>query len=144
LVEGNEPVTVAIIDTGIDMNHPDLAPNLWTNAKEIPGNGKDDDGDGYVDDVHGYNFWDDNGDVTDENDHGSHLAGIIGAVGDNGLGIAGIDWNVRLMAIRFTDAQGNGSSDKAVEAIDYAIRNGAKIINASWTLVLKSDPTNAD
>ncbi len=134
-------VTVAIIDTGIDTAHPDLSPNLWTNTKEIPNNGKDDDGNGYIDDVHGYNFWDSSGDVTDDNDHGSHLAGIIGAVGDNGLGVAGVDWNVNLMAVRFTDAQGNGTSSKAIEAIDYAIRNGAKIINASWILNLGDQQT---
>lgn len=139
LLDGGERVTVAVIDTGIDTAHPDLAPNLWTNGGEIPGNGKDDDGNGYIDDVNGYNFWDHSGDVTDENDHGSHLAGIIGAVGDNGLGVAGVDWNARLMALRFTDERGNGTSTKAIESIDYAIRNGAKIINASWTLKLDGE-----
>lgn len=140
---GSGGVIVAIVDTGMDANHPDLAPNLWTNAREIPGNGLDDDGNGFVDDVHGYNFWNDNADVTDLNNHGSHLAGIIGAVGDNGVGIAGVDWHVRLMPVRFTGADGNGTSERAIEAIDYAIRNGARIINASWTLKLDANSDEA-
>ena len=140
ITTGDADVTVAIIDTGIAVNHRDLAPNLWTNDGEIPGNGRDDDGNGFEDDVHGYNFWNGNPDVTDRNNHGSHLAGIIGGVGDNGIGIAGVGWRTRLMALRFTDENGNGSSSKAIEAIDYAIRNGAQIINASWTLKLDGGP----
>ncbi len=140
---GSEGVIVAIVDTGIDTTHQDLQGNLWTNTREIPGNGIDDDGNGYVDDVHGYNFWDDDADVTDQNNHGSHLAGIIGAVGDNGVGISGVSWHVSLMPIRFTDANGNGTSERAIEAIDYAMQNGAKIINASWTLKLDSSSDSA-
>lgn len=140
ITTGDAGVTVAIIDTGIAVNHEDLASNLWTNEGEIPGNGKDDDKNGFVDDIHGYNFWDGNPDVTDRNNHGSHLAGIIGGAGDNGVGIAGVNWGVNLMALRFTDERGNGTSAKAIEAIDYAIRNGAQVINASWTLTLGDDP----
>lgn len=136
ITTGSKSVVVAMIDTGIAVNHPDLAQNLWTNLGEIAGNGLDDDGNGYVDDVHGFNFWSQNGDVTDQNNHGSHLAGIIGAVGDNGIGVAGINWRVQILPLKFTDAQGNGSSALAVEAIDYAIQQGAHIINASWTLKL--------
>lgn len=136
ITTGSAGVTVAIIDTGISLDHPDLAPNLWTNEGEVPGNGLDDDGNGFVDDVYGYNFWDGNADATDENNHGSHLAGIIGGVGDNGVGIAGVSWRARLMPLRFTDSHGSGTSSRAIEAIDYAIRNGANIINASWTLKL--------
>jgi subtilisin family serine protease len=133
---GSASIVVAVIDTGISADHPDLIPNLWTNEGEIAGNGKDDDGNGYRDDVHGFDFWGEDGDVTDENSHGSHLAGIIGASGNDGFGVAGVNWNVRILPLKFTDAWGNGSSALAIEAIDYAIRNGARVINASWTLKL--------
>ncbi len=131
---GDPAITVAIIDTGIDPLHPDLQNNLWSNAGEIAGNGVDDDGDGLIDDVHGYNFWDQSSRIMDENGHGTHLAGVIGAVGNNGLGMAGINWEVRLMVLKFTDPEGGGSTVKAIEAIDYAIEHGAHVINASWTV----------
>lgn len=139
---GSDAIVVAVIDTGISLEHPDLVANLWTNESEIPNNGRDDDGNGYKDDVHGYDFWEDDADANDDNNHGSHLAGIIGAVGDDGVGVTGINWNVRLMPLKFTDAKGNGTSALAVEAIDYAIRNGARVINASWTLKLDPSSTN--
>jgi subtilisin family serine protease len=136
LVNDSSDVVVAIIDTGIDLNHEDLRDNLWTNQEEIPGNGIDDDHNGYVDDQYGYNFSAGNANVSDDNNHGSHLAGIIGAVGNNGVGIAGVNWHVKLMALKFADAHGVGSSIGAIEAINYAIENGANVINASWTLKL--------
>jgi subtilisin family serine protease len=134
LTTGEASITVAIIDTGIDIKHPDLAGNLWTNPSEIDGNGVDDDDDGFIDDIHGYNFWSESGSIQDDNGHGSHIAGVIGAQGNNENGISGINWNVRLMALKFTDAEGAGSTVKAIEAIDYAIGHGARIINASWTI----------
>ncbi len=140
----NSPVTVAIIDTGIDLTHPDLQDNIWRNKGEIEGNGIDDDGNGYVDDVHGYNFIENNNDVRDDNNHGTHLAGIIGAIGNNGIGIAGINWHVRLMPLKFANSRGKGSSILAIEAIDYAIRNGANIINASWTIRSGEDTSDED
>ncbi len=137
VVTGSPQIHVAIIDTGIDLNHPDLKDNVWTNPAEVDGNGIDDDGNGYVDDLHGYDFREGNPDVTDQNNHGTHLAGIIGALGNNGIGVTGINWKVSLMPLKFTDGQGNGTTALAVEAINYAIHNGANIINASWTV--KSD-----
>ncbi|HEX5036236.1 MAG TPA: S8 family peptidase [bacterium] len=134
LTTGNGAVVVAIIDTGISADHPDLVPNLWTNPNEVAGNGKDDDHDGYTDDIHGYDFWGDDNDVTDDNNHGSHLAGIIGAAGNDAFGVTGINWNVRLMPLKFTDEHGAGTSALAIEAINYAIEHGARVINASWTL----------
>src|ERR671930_1579637 len=91
-------VTVAVVDTGVDLTHPDLAPNLWTNPGEIPGNGIDDDADGFVDDVHGVDLLDGSGDPSDDNGHGTHVAGIVAARGGNGIGVAGVAWRARIMA----------------------------------------------
>lgn len=143
IATGDSDVTVAVIDTGIDLSHPDLWENIWTNRHEIPDNGIDDDGNGYSDDVHGYNFISDTGDVMDDNGHGTHLAGIIGARGNNGIGIAGINWQVQILPLKFADDEGKGNSLLAIQAIDYAIRNGAKIINASW-VITSNGPIPAD
>ena len=124
-------VTVAIIDSGIDLGHPDLAPNLWTNPGEIPGNGVDDDGNGYVDDVHGYDFVDNDGTPQDANGHGTHVAGIVGARGGNGIGGAGVAWQARLMAIRVLDGQARGTTAAVAAGIRYAVDNGARIVNLS-------------
>lgn len=125
-------VVVAVLDTGIDYNHPDLAANIWTNNREIAGNGIDDDGNGYRDDVRGWNFVANNNNPMDDNGHGTHVAGTIGAVGNNGIGVAGVAWNVKLMPLKFLDSKGSGYVSDAVRAIDYARLNGAKIINASF------------
>ncbi len=125
-------VVVGVIDTGIDYNHVDLAANIWTNSREIAGNGIDDDRNGYADDTRGWNFVANNNNPMDDNGHGTHVAGTIGAVGNNGIGVAGVAWNVKLMPLKFLDATGSGMLSDAVEAIDYARANGAKIINASW------------
>lgn len=124
-------VVVAVIDTGIRPTHEDLRGNLWTNVGEIPGNGLDDDENGYVDDIHGMDTLKESGGVDDPHGHGTHVAGIIGASGNNSLGIAGVAWNVQLMAVRFLGEHGGSTSD-AVEAIEYAVAHGAQIINASW------------
>jgi len=124
-------VTVAIVDSGIDLGHPDLVPNLWTNPGEIPGNGIDDDGDGYVDDVHGYDFVDHDGDPQDENGHGTHVAGIVAARGGNGIGVAGVAWQARLMAVRVLDSQARGTTDTVAAGVRYAVDRGARIINLS-------------
>ncbi|RYZ68875.1 MAG: subtilase, partial [Proteobacteria bacterium] len=130
---GSKNVIVAVIDTGIDFTIPDLAPNAWTNEKELRGvAGVDDDGNGYVDDIHGYDFVNNDGDPTDDQGHGSHCAGTIGARGDDGLGVAGVNWNVSLMAVKFLNANGGGSLANAIKAIDYASKNGAKILSNSW------------
>jgi subtilisin family serine protease len=124
-------VTVAIIDSGIDLGHPDLAPNLWTNPGEVAGNGVDDDGNGYVDDVHGYDFVDDDGTPQDLNGHGTHVAGIAGARGGNGIGVAGVAWQARLMAIRVLDGHARGTTAAVAAGIRYAVDNGARIVNLS-------------
>ncbi len=155
-------VIVAVIDSGVRYDHPDLAGNLWTNTREIPGNGRDDDGNGYIDDVYGINAIlprssPGAGDPRDDHGHGSHVAGIIGAAGNNGTGIAGVAWKVRIMSLKFlrgsasataANPAGEGLSSDAVECIDYAIAQGAHIINASYGAaagaVLQFDPAQFD
>lgn len=133
LTAGDPNMVVAIIDSGIDYNHPDLAANIWTNPGEIPGNKIDDDKNGYVDDVHGYDFvGSGDADPLDDNGHGTHTAGTIGAVGNNGIGVAGVNWHVKLMALKFLDANGSGYTSDAVEALQYATRMGVKVSNNSW------------
>lgn len=129
---GNSEIVVAVTDTGIDYNHEDLAANMWVNTAEIPGNGIDDDGNGYVDDVYGVNTITKTGDPMDDQSHGTHCAGTIGAVGNNGVGVAGVTWNVRLMACKFLGADGKGSTANGILAVDYAVANGANVISASW------------
>jgi len=125
-------VIVAVIDTGVDYTHEDLADNIWTNPGEIPANGIDDDVNGYVDDVHGYDFWSNDGDAQDEFGHGTHVAGTIAAVGNNGVGVAGVSWKSKIMSVRFLGPDGGGYDDAAVKSILYAVANGAKVTNNSW------------
>jgi subtilisin family serine protease len=124
-------VTVAVVDSGLDLGHPDLAPNLWTNPGEIPGNGVDDDGNGFVDDVHGWDFVAGDGDPQDTNGHGTHVAGIIGARGGNGIGVAGVAWRARLMAVRVLGDDATGLATTVADGIRYAVANGARVVNLS-------------
>ena len=130
-------VIVAVIDSGIHATHEDIAANLWTNAGENPGNGLDDDHDGYIDDVHGINAIITKasasaGNPNDDNGHGSHVAGIIGATGNNGVGISGVVWRVQIMSLKFLDSTGSGALSDEIECFDYAIAHGAHIINGSF------------
>lgn len=139
ITRGSRDVVVAVIDTGVAYAHPDLAPNMWKNSAEIPNNGIDDDRNGWVDDVYGYDFVNNDGDPHDDMGHGTHVAGIIGAVGNNDMGIAGISPEVSLMALKSLDDYGDGDLFGAVRAIDYATAMGAHIINASWGFNDKSE-----
>jgi subtilisin family serine protease len=133
-------VTVAVIDTGIDVTHPDLRTNIWTNPGEIPGNGVDDDGDGAIDDVHGWNFVDGSARIADDLGHGTAVAGVIAAQGDNGRGVAGIAWRAKLMVLKALDASGTGTALSVAQAVDYAVAHGAQIINLS---IAGSEPSEA-
>lgn len=135
---GSTNVVVAIIDTGVDFFHPDLEANLWRNPGEIAGNGVDDDGNGYVDDLYGYDWVSDDADPMDDNLHGTHVAGILGAVGNDENGVAGVAWSVRLMALKAFDERGSGTLDHTLASVAYAVENGADILNASWGTTTRS------
>jgi len=132
LTTGTHEVIVGVIDSGVDYHHPDLAANIWTHPGEIPDNGIDDDGNGYVDDVHGWDFTNDDNDPFDDNGHGTHVAGTVGAVGDNGRGVTGVAWKVSIVPLKFIAADGFGTTADAVAAIEYATSIGADITNNSW------------
>ena len=134
ITTGDSTIIVAVIDTGIDAEHPDLLANMWVNEGEIAGDSIDNDGNGFVDDIHGWDFaHDDNSiyDSADDDYHGTHVAGTIGAVSNNGTGVAGVAWNVRIMSLKFLGASGGYTSD-AVDALAYAKANGAKFTSNSW------------
>lgn len=129
---GQNDLVVAVIDTGIDYNHPDLAANIYTNPNEIPDNGLDDDSNGFIDDFRGWDFYYNDNNPMDDNDHGTHVAGTIGAVANNGIGLTGIAWNVKLLPIKILNAIGRGAIYDAVKATRYATQMGVRILNNSW------------
>lgn len=132
---GNGSIIVATLDTGVDYEHPDLAANIWMNAAD-PQDGQDNDGNGYVDDVRGWNFVAKTNSPMDDDtafSHGTHVAGIIGAVGNNATGVSGVNWSVRIMPLKVLNSDGVGALTDIIAAIDYAIAKGARVINASYT-----------
>ena len=132
LLTGAPTVVVAVIDTGVRYTHEDLAANMWTNPGEIPGNGIDDDNNGYIDDIYGIDARNRDSDPMDDNRHGTHCAGTVAAVGNNGKGVVGVAWQARIMALKFLSGSGSGSDTGAIECIDYAIANGAQILSCSF------------
>ena len=138
LATGNKKIIVAIIDTGVDYTHPKLADNIFINQGEY-GNGKesngiDDDGNGFVDDWHGWNFSGGSSmnNPMDDNEHGSHVAGTIGAKGNDGVTIVGVNWNTSILPVKFLSAEGSGTLADAVKSIQYATLMGANVMNNSW------------
>ncbi len=131
LSTGSSDVIVAVIDTGVDATHQELAPNIWTNPGETAGNGIDDDGNGLIDDTNGWDFYDDDKDPSDEDFHGTHVAGTIGAAGNNTFGVVGVAWNVSLLPIRFLGPSGGTTSD-AIDCITYSTTIGADLSSNSW------------
>lgn len=141
ITTGSDDVVVAVLDTGADLQHEDLAANAWVNPFEIADNGVDDDGNGFVDDVNGWNFFDGNNRIFRDNGqdfHGTHVSGSIGAVGNNGIGVTGVAWHVKIMSLKFLGGpKGSGPTSNAVRGINYAIDMrsrgvNVRVINASW------------
>ncbi len=138
ITTGDSNIVIGVIDTGVDYNHEDLQGNIWTNPGEIAGNGIDDDGNGVIDDIHGYSAVNDNGDPMDQNGHGTHVSGTIGAQGNDGVGVVGVNWDVTIVGCQFLDAGGSGSTAGAIACIDYMtnlkVNHGVNIkaTNNSW------------
>jgi subtilisin family serine protease len=130
---GSDEIIVAVIDTGVDYTHIDLAANMWVNEAEYNGTpGVDDDGNGYVDDIYGYDFRNNDGDPMDDHYHGTHCAGTIGGIGNNGEGVAGVNWDVRIMAVKFLSSGGSGTTSDAISSVEYTILMGANLSSNSW------------
>lgn len=134
---GSKDIVVGVIDTGVDYSHSDLAANMWVNPREIAGNGIDDDGNGYIDDVHGINAITGSGDPMDDQGHGTHVAGTIGAAGNNNTGVVGVNHVTSIVGCKFLDAQGSGSTSNAIKCIDYmvSLKNAGvniRVLNNSW------------
>ncbi len=133
---GSLGTVIAVLDTGMDLDHPDLAAHVWLNADENPSNAIDDDGNGLVNDFQGWDFV--NGDNNPDDDsltsHGTHISGIVGADGNNVLGVAGVNWRAQLMVLKVLGSDGSGQVSDIELAIQYAVNKGAKVINASWAL----------
>ncbi|MFQ6059518.1 MAG: S8 family serine peptidase [Anaerolineae bacterium] len=129
---GRSDIVIAILDSGVDLDHPDLAAKIWTNAGEIPDNGLDDDGNGYADDVHGWDFVNDDHDPRDDNGHGTFQAGVAAAATNNGEGIAGLSWGAKIMPLKVLNERALGVYGNVIEGIRYAADNGAGIVVMSF------------
>lgn len=133
ITTGSRNVKIAVIDTGVDYNHPDLKQNTWTNLAELNGKpGVDDDGNGYIDDIHGYDFANHDGDPMDGHGHGTHCSGTIGAVHNNQTGVAGVMSDVTIVPVKFLGDDGSGTLESAIEAIDYATALNVDLMSNSW------------
>ena len=134
IINGSSSIVVAVVDTGLDLSHVDLSSNVWVNGGETScDDGFDNDNNGYIDDCNGWDFANNDNDPTDDNaeGHGTHVSGIIGAVGDNAEGVAGVSWQISLMPLKILDAAGVGTVSDEIQAIQYAVSNGADVINSS-------------
>ena len=129
---GSDQVLVGVIDTGVDYLHPDLAPNIFLNHGEIANNGVDDDNNGFIDDIRGWDFVNNDNDPMDDNSHGSHVSGTIGAVGNNGIGVVGVNWSIKILPIKFLSSSGSGSTAGAIASVEYATMMGVHLTNNSW------------
>lgn len=131
LTTGDSTVTVSILDSGLKLDHEDLVGRIWKNQTELTGNATDDDSNGYIDDINGWDFVNSDNDPTDDNGHGTNVTGIIGANGDNNIGYAGVDWNCKLMTCKVIDLNNDGLYSNWISGIYYSVDNGANVINMS-------------
>ena len=129
---GNPNLVIGVIDTGVDYNHPDLVGNIWTNPGEIAGDGIDNDNNGYIDDIRGWDFAYNDNNPSDVDGHGTHVSGTIAGKGNNGVGVTGVAWNAKIMPLKFLNDSGSGSTSNAILAINYATAKGVKLTNNSW------------
>jgi subtilisin family serine protease len=129
---GNPNTVIGVIDTGVDYNHPDLVDNIWTNPGEIAGDGIDNDSNGYIDDIRGWDFAYNDNDPSDVDGHGTHVSGTIAGTGNNGVGVTGVAWNAKIMPLKFLDDTGSGYISDAILALNYATAKGVKLTNNSW------------
>jgi subtilisin family serine protease/Ca2+-binding RTX toxin-like protein len=129
---GNPNLVIGVIDTGVDYNHPDLVGNIWTNPGEIANDGIDNDNNGYIDDVRGWDFAYNDNNPSDVQGHGTHVSGTIAGKGNNGVGVTGVAWNAKIMPVKFLNDSGSGTLSNAILAIDYATAKGVKLTNNSW------------
>jgi subtilisin family serine protease len=129
---GNPNTVIGVIDTGVDYNHPDLVGNIWTNPGEIAGDGIDNDSNGYIDDIRGWDFAYNDNDPMDVQSHGTHVSGTIAAKGNNGIGVTGVNWNAKILPLKFLNDSGSGDTSNAILALNYATAKGVKITNNSW------------
>jgi subtilisin family serine protease len=129
---GSTALAVGMCDSGIRATHEDIAGNLWTNPGEIAGNGIDDDGNGFKDDTWGWDFWNNDNNPTDDNGHGTHTAGTVGARGNNAKGVTGVCWNTRMVGLKIGSATGSVSVSAAISALNYCVAKGIKLSNHSW------------
>ena len=130
--KGDQNLVIGVIDSGVDYNHPDLVGNIWTNPGEIAGDGIDNDSNGYIDDVRGWDFAYNDNNPMDVDGHGTHVAGTIAGKGNNGVGVTGVAWNAKIMPLKFIDDSGSGYLSDAILAINYATAKGVKLTNNSW------------
>jgi len=129
---GNPNTVIGVLDTGVDYNHPDLVDNIWTNPGETAGDGIDNDSNGYIDDVRGWDFAYNDNDPSDVDGHGTHVSGTIAGKGNNGVGVTGVAWNAKIMPLKFLDDGGSGYTSDAILALNYATAKGVKLTNNSW------------
>lgn len=132
LSTGSSSVIIAVIDTGVDYTHEDLADNMWVNTNEIPENGIDDDGNGFIDDYRGWDFYNNDNDPMDDHSHGTHCAGTIAGIGNNSIGVTGVNWQAKIMPLKFIGSDGSGPTSAAILSILYANQMGAHVISNSW------------